>query len=165
MYGGMRSGCSLTCSSPSSSKNLRQNQCCFHTLSTMTSTGTPFVSGMKKKANNIITMIQAAKKKKIPACILHNIDKKACAMMKVQSMLELTAKEYPAVLVSRGKVSLGINQPRGPHDHANPPTNTHTMTTTIKASPLGRSPVAFKSFIRIIPMIVCIYNKMSENLK
>ncbi|KAG5628747.1 hypothetical protein H5410_000464 [Solanum commersonii] len=39
--------------------------CCIHTLSTMESIGTPFVSGKKKKTNNPMTTIHPEKKKKM----------------------------------------------------------------------------------------------------
>lgn len=65
-------------------------------------------------------------------------------MRKVNSMFELTAKANPAVLVSIGNVSLGINQPRGPHDHAKDITNKHTSTTTIIACSFVSEPVAVK---------------------
>lgn len=102
----------------SMSMYLFQYQCFFHTLSTMSSIGTPFVSGSRNLVNSPMTTIHAAKKKKIAALMWHIIDRNACAMRKVKSMLELTAKANPAVLVSTGNVSLGINQPRGPHDQA-----------------------------------------------
>jgi hypothetical protein len=62
--------------------------------------------------------IQTAKKKKMKARMEHIKDRKACAMRKVKSMLELTANENPAVRVSSGNVSDGMSHPRGPHDHA-----------------------------------------------
>jgi hypothetical protein len=33
-------------------------------------------------------------------------------------MLELTAKEIPAIRIASGNVSDGISQPGGPHNHA-----------------------------------------------
>ncbi|KAG9157350.1 hypothetical protein Leryth_004997 [Lithospermum erythrorhizon] len=55
------------------------------------------------------------------------------------NMFELTAKANPAVLVSIGNVSLGINHPIGPHDHANDITNVHTRTTTTAPSGVLKS--------------------------
>ncbi|KAL5701857.1 hypothetical protein ACHQM5_027149 [Ranunculus cassubicifolius] len=118
---------------------LFQNQCCFHTCSTMLSMGTFFVSGRRNMTNNAIAMIHAAKKKNINAFI----------------MLELTAKAKPIVLVSRGNVSLGINHPRGPHDHANAMTKTHTRNTIHNPSVLPIDPVAVKCSLRRIPIITC----------
>lgn len=45
-------------------------------------------------------------------------------------MFELTANANPNVLVSIGKISLGINYPSGPHDHAKDITNKHVNSTT-----------------------------------
>ncbi|BAT00550.1 Os07g0206650, partial [Oryza sativa Japonica Group] len=104
--------------SPASVKNLFQNQWRRHTVSTISSMGTPFVSGSSQKTKAAMITIQIAKKKKMKAFILHIMERKACAMRKVKSMLELTAKENPVVLVARGNVSDGISHPRGPHDHA-----------------------------------------------
>ena len=106
--------------SSSASIYLFQNQCGFHTLSLTSSMATPFVSGIKNKANSPITLIQALKKKNIPDLIPQSIDKKACAITNVNNMLHETATANPALRVSRGNVSLGISHPKGPHDHANP---------------------------------------------
>lgn len=75
--------------------------------------------------------------------------------MKVKIMFELTAKANPAVLVSIGKVSLGINQPRGPHDHAKDITNVHTSITTMAARVLSSEPVSFKWTCKIHPIASC----------
>jgi hypothetical protein len=48
-------------------------------------------------------------------------------------MLMHTVMLCPDDLVSSGKISLGINHPRGPHDHANADTNTQISTTTVIA--------------------------------
>ncbi|KAH9618887.1 hypothetical protein KSS87_015598 [Heliosperma pusillum] len=48
-----------------------------------------------------------------------SMERKACAIRKVNNMFELTEKAKPAVLVSTGKISLGMSHPSGPHDHAN----------------------------------------------
>lgn len=127
--------------------------------------GTPLVSGIKKYANRPITTIQPTKKKKIPACMLHSIDKKACAIKNVKNMLQHTANANPEVLVSTGKVSLGISQPSGPHDHANPITKAHTQITTIIASALSSDPSGFKSFNRITPMIPCLEKKKTFEIR
>lgn len=73
-------------------------------------------------------------------------------------MFVLTAKAKPAVLVSIGKVSLGINHPRGPHDHANAMTNVHTKTTTTVANVLFNDPVSLKLVVNIIPIASCKIN-------
>lgn len=140
----------------SSRMYLFQYQCVFHALSPISSMGIPFVSGNKKMTNKAMINIHAAKKKKIPARRWHIIDKKACAMMKVNNMLDTTAKAKPTVLVSRGKISLGINHPRGPHDHAKFATYTHTSITTQIAVPCPREFVAFRCTCRIDP--IAVYN-------
>jgi hypothetical protein len=76
---------------------------------------------------------QLAKKKKIPYLKLQSIDRNACAITKVKRRLTQTVTLCPADLVSRGKVSLGINHPRGPHDHAKADTKTHTINTITMA--------------------------------
>lgn len=84
-----------------------------------------------------------------------SIERKAWAMRKVKSMLELTAKEKPAALVWIGKISLGINQPRGPHDQAKPETKRQTKNTT-KIAVVGSS--VFERFnfkAKITPIAVC----------
>jgi hypothetical protein len=59
---------------------------------------------------------------------------------KVKSMLELTAKENPAVLVSSGNVSDRITHSSGPHDRAKLATYTQMGTTMTTAHPvLGQS--------------------------
>ena len=118
--------------------------CCFHTLSTIESIGTPLVSGNRKMTKTPMIKIQAEKKKNMYARMWHSMDRNNWAMMKVKSMLELTANAKPAVLVSRGKVSLGISQPRGPHDQAKDITNKHTRITTTVARAWFRDPVVFK---------------------
>lgn len=110
----------------------------------MSSIGTPFVSGSKNTVNNPMKKIQTEKKKNMFDFIWHNIDKNAWAMPKVKNMLVLTANAKPAVLVSKGNISVGINQPRGPHDHAKAITNTHTKNTTAIARVLLSEPVSFK---------------------
>ncbi|CAL1388294.1 unnamed protein product [Linum trigynum] len=57
----------------------------------------------------------------------HSIDRKACAITKVNNRFTHTVTLCPADRVSSGKVSLGISHPNGPHDHANADTNVHTM--------------------------------------
>jgi hypothetical protein len=120
----------------------------------MGSIGTLFFVSCNSTKNPILR-IQPAKKKNTKARILHNIVKNARVMRKVKSMFELTAEANPAVLVSRGNVSLGINQPRGPQDHAKDITNEHTCTTTMAACTLVRVLVVIKAS-KIAPTAVCI---------
>jgi hypothetical protein len=74
-----------------------------------------------------------------------------------------TAKKKPALLVSRGKISLGINQPKGPHDHAKPDTNTQTKMTTSFAEPFGMILADFKCTARILPIMDYIQKKKMNN--
>ncbi|KAL2530545.1 Cyclic nucleotide-regulated ion channel family protein [Forsythia ovata] len=99
--------------------------------------------------------MQRRRRKCRPAYIWHSIDRNACAIRKVKTILALTAKANPAVLVSRGKVSLGINQPSGPHDHAKDITYVQTSSTTIAARTLSSDPVSFKWKCRMNPMESC----------
>lgn len=64
----------------------------------------------------------------------------------------LTAKKNPALRVSNGKISLGISHPNGPHDHANPDTNTQIKMSTTMAECFGITFVAFKCFARVAPI-------------
>ncbi|KAK6796611.1 hypothetical protein RDI58_004312 [Solanum bulbocastanum] len=73
-------------------------------------------------------------------------------MIEVKSIFVLTAKAKPVVLVSIGNVLLGINQPRGPHDHANDITYVHTRSTTIIASVLSNVPISDKLVTKIAPI-------------
>lgn len=57
-------------------------------------------------------------------------------MRKVKNMLTETLTACPAGLISNGQISLGTNQPNGPHDHANPATYTH-MKTRIQSAVAG----------------------------
>lgn len=100
-------------------------------------------------------MIQPAKKKKIPDLMWHSMVRKACAMMNVQIMFMLTAKKNPAVRVSRGKISLGINQPRGPQDQAKPDTKKQIKNTTMYAYNFGIWFVECKYFSRMTPVTTC----------
>ena len=109
---------------------LFQNQCCPQTFSDISSIGIFFVSGINKIVNRDIARTQAEKNKKMPNFKRHNMDKKACAMTKVNNMFVNTVTLCPADLVSNGKVSLGMSQPSGPHDQAKEATNEQIMTTT-----------------------------------
>ncbi|KAH9620823.1 hypothetical protein KSS87_015130, partial [Heliosperma pusillum] len=66
-----------------------------------------------------------------------SIERKACAIKKVNNMFELTEKANPAVLVSTGKISLGMSHPSGPHDHANDMTKVQVSKTTTIAGPFA----------------------------
>lgn len=74
-------------------------------------------------AKRPMTTSQNAKKKKIPDRIVHSIVRNDWAIMNVKNMFMLTVINKAELRVSSGNVSLGINQPRGPHDHAKPAKN------------------------------------------
>lgn len=114
----------------SSSTNLFQNQCRFHTCSVISSIGTFFVSGNKNNTNTDIIKTQLEKNKNIPNFKWQSIERKAWAITNVNSKFTQTVTLWPAERVSNGNVSLGINHPSGPHDHANEETKVQTMTTT-----------------------------------
>jgi hypothetical protein len=73
-----------------------------------------FVSGKKKMTNNVIIVIQPKKKMKTPYFIEHSIKRNDWAIKKVKSKFVDTAIEYPADLVSRGKISLGMSHAGSP---------------------------------------------------
>lgn len=81
-------------------------------------------------------------------------------MMKVKSMLELTANENPADLVSKGNVSLGMSHPIGPHDHAKLITNRQISNTTTIASVFPNVPFTPKSLFKIIPTPNCAHQQI-----
>ena len=97
--------------------NLPQNQCAFQTAY-ISSIGTPLVSGKKKYTNKVIMMTNPLKNRKRPNFKWQSMVRKHCPIMKVNVMLNITFKACPAGRVSKGKISLGTNQPKGPHDHA-----------------------------------------------
>ncbi|KAH0467391.1 hypothetical protein IEQ34_004629 [Dendrobium chrysotoxum] len=125
-------------SSSASSTKRFQNQCCFQTLSVISSIGTFFVSGKKKSTKMDIMTTQPEKKAKMPYFMWQSMERKACAMTKVKSRLVQTVTLCPADLVSSGNVSLGISQPSGPQDHAKAETKMQTINTTSTAQPLAR---------------------------
>ena len=75
--------------------------------------------------------------------------------MKVKIMFMLTAQKKPAVLVSNGNISLGINHPKGPHDHAKPDTKKHIKNSTRYEYFFGKTSVDFKNAASIPPVILC----------
>ncbi|BAT08086.1 Os09g0416250 [Oryza sativa Japonica Group] len=106
-----------------------QNQCFLH-RSTISSMGTPLVSGRKTWTKTVMTVIHPAKKRKMPNLSAQSRDRNACAMTKVKKRFTATVMLCPADLVSSGKISLGTVHPSGPHDHPNASTNRQITTTT-----------------------------------
>lgn len=61
-------------------------------------------------------------------------------MINVNNMFTETLILCAAERISSGNISLGTNQPNGPHDQANPATYMHMNSTTTIAYHLGKSP-------------------------
>ena len=95
-----------------------QNQCAFHTLF-ISSIGTFFVSGKKKKTQMVMRTTKPAKNKKRPNFMWQSMLRKNWPMTKVKNMLTETLMACPADLISRGQISLGTSHPSGPQDQAN----------------------------------------------
>jgi hypothetical protein len=91
---------------------------------------TPFVSGRKTATKTVMTVIQPAKKRKMPNLKAQSSARNACAMAKVKSRFTATVMLCPADRVSSGKISLGTVHPSGPHDHPNASTKRQITTTT-----------------------------------
>lgn len=88
----------------------------------------------------VIIQTQQAKKMNKPNLNVHSICMKISAMKNVKIMLTATLILCAADRISSGKISLGTNQPRGPHDQANPATYTLIALTRIVAYHLGNTP-------------------------
>jgi hypothetical protein len=101
----------------SSGMNLFQNQCLLHTIS-ISSSGTPFVSGRRKNTNTCATTTHIAKNRKRPHLNEHNMDEFVSRVKKVNRKRTKIVKLNPADLVSSGKISLQIDQANGSHDTA-----------------------------------------------
>jgi len=85
----------------------------------------------------VIMAIRLAKRMKTPYRRWHNERRKHCATAAVKKRLTQTTRLCPADLVSRGKISLGTNQERGPHDQPYATTNAHIAITRRTATFLG----------------------------
>lgn len=116
-----------------------QNQCALNTL-LISSIGTFFVSGSKKKTKRVIMTTNPAKKKKRPNFKWQSNDRKTWPMKKVKSMLTETLMDWPADLISMGKISLGTSHPNGPHDHAKAATYKHMRIKAAFPMPLEKDP-------------------------
>jgi hypothetical protein len=101
----------------SSGMNLFQNQCLLHTIS-ISSSGTPFVSGRRKNTNTCATTTHIAKSRKRPHLNEHNMNKFVSRAKKVNRKRTKMVKLNPADLVSSVKISLQIDQANGSHDTA-----------------------------------------------
>jgi hypothetical protein len=125
--------------------NLFQNQCLLHTIS-ISSMGTPFVSGRKKNINTCAIATHAAKNRKRPHLKEHNMDRLVSRVKKLNNKRTNIVMLNPADLVSSGKISLGINQANGSHDNA-----LEAMNTNMNNSKGGASECD-KFFPSLIPV-------------
>jgi hypothetical protein len=137
--------------------NLFQNQCLLHT-SSISSMGTPLVSGTYRSTKNGMKKFHTAKKTKKPHLREHNMVKNDSTITKLNKKFTDTPMLSPADLVSSGKISLGINHSHGPHDQDHPTTNKHTNTTKMIASECDKRTSSCNPYRRIIAIATCIMN-------
>ncbi len=137
--------------------NLFQNQCLLHT-SSISSMGTPLVSGTYRNTKNGMKKFHTAKKRKRPHLREHNMVKNDSMITKQNKKFTDTPMLSPADLVSSGKISLGINHSHGPHDQAHPITNKHINTTKMIASECDKRTSSCNPYRRIIAIATCIMN-------
>lgn len=97
---------------------------------------------------------------------VHNISKKICAIKNVKSMLTITLTLWAADRISSGKISLGTNHPRGPHDHAKPAMYTH-MHATKPLAYHGSSVPGFPLIpnFQAIPAVITICDRTKGQVK
>ncbi|CAA6666019.1 unnamed protein product [Spirodela intermedia] len=101
-------------SSPPSESTIRfQNQWSSQRWN-ISSMGTCFVSGRRKKMKRLMMTISEAKSRKTPHRRWQSEARKHWAMAAVKKRLTQTTMLCPADLVSRGKISLGTSHPSGP---------------------------------------------------
>ena len=83
---------------------------------------------------------------------------KACAIANVKRMYTKIVMACPTEQVSSGKISLGINHLRGPHDHPNATINKQMATMNNVEGPLDifLSPPNFR------PEIICQQQSMKN---
>jgi hypothetical protein len=65
-----------------------------------------------------------------PYSKVQSIVRNTCPIINVNNKLMETTIACPPDRTSIGRISLGTNHPNGPHDHANPETNRHIITST-----------------------------------
>lgn len=125
-----------------------------HTIG-ISSIGTPLVLDKYLKMKKLIINTQTAKKMNFK---WHNIRVKTCATPKVKIILTETLILWVAEWTSSGKISLGTNHPRGPHDHKKPATYTQMKNTNPYAYHDGNSPR-----FSLIPNLAAIAIVISHN--
>ena len=84
--------------------------------------------------------------------------------MKVKSMLTETFVAWPADRISRGHISLGTSQPKGPHDHAKAATYAQIKNKMKSASNLDNTPVpSIPNFHPIMPPTAICQTKIHKD--
>lgn len=121
--------------------------------------GTCFVSGKRKKMKLLMIKIKPANSKKIPYWRWQRDTRKHCAIKAVKIMFTQTTILCPADLVSRGKSSLGTNQPKGPQDLPKAKTNKQRTTTRNMPIPFGSFTPCPNFRARVIPVATCRSSK------
>ena len=135
-----------------------QNQCSLH-KTVLASIGIPLVSGIKKYTKADMTRTKKANRRKIVDFIAQSVERKACAIKKVNNKFTDTTTLRPADLSSNGNVSLGISHPIQPHEYANAITNTHIIITVMMPDTSGRPPVSWSPIPSKIPITACEIEK------
>ncbi|KAG5526015.1 hypothetical protein RHGRI_032339 [Rhododendron griersonianum] len=119
------------------STNRRQYQWFFQT-SPMDPARIPFVSGRNRAKKTVMIITTAAKSKNTPYLRWQNMAKDIWARTNVRAKLEAMQIACPAGRTSRGSISLGMIQVRGPHDHPNAALMLH-MRTSMATAPVLES--------------------------
>lgn len=140
--------------SSSGGQYLFQNQCFCHSRC-ISSMGTCFVSGKRKKMKQLMMKIKEANRRKIPYLRWQSEVRKSWATAAVKIMFTHTTILWPADLVSRGKISVGTNQPRGPHDLPYPSTNKKITITRKILIPFDSSSPCPNFSARVTPTATC----------
>ena len=101
-------------------------------------------------------MTKPPKKKKRPNFMWQSMERKPWAIIKVNNMLTETFTAWPADRISRGQISLGINHPNGPQDHANAATYAHIKNNIKLASNEDYVPIPLTPNFKPIMMPIAI---------
>ncbi|KAG5526013.1 hypothetical protein RHGRI_032337 [Rhododendron griersonianum] len=125
------------------STNRRQYQWFFQT-SPLDPGRIPFVSGRNRAKKTVMIITTAAKSKNTPYLRWQNMAKDIWARTNVRAKLEAMQIACPAGRTSRGSISLGMIQVRGPHDHPNAALMLH-MRTSMATAPVLESAAVPKS--------------------
>lgn len=88
----------------------------------------------------VMMTTHSPKKRKILNLKWKSITKNSCVITKVKKRFNETLIYCPIEWISRGKILLGTNQLRGPHEYVKANMNMHISTTTNMEYPFYRSP-------------------------